>query len=208
MISRTLAVAAATACRRRRRSEGQPGRLAGPVPDAQLATRCRCSDVDRLRGDDARRSGCRWSAAWRRSTSSARRSSPCASTSIRRELASRQIGIDEVATAINTANVEPADRHAVRRPTATSSCRRTGQLIDAAGLPAGGRRLSQRQSRPPRRGRATSTTASRTTSASWFNDTPDDLPRDPAPAGHEHGRSGRRDQGDAARACRRSCRRR
>ena len=160
-----------------------------------------------LRGNGARASGCRWSPAWRRSTSSARRSSRSASTSIRRSSPSRQIGIDQVAQAISAANVN--------RPTGTLYGPSRNFVVAGAG-PADGRgrlpavvvayrngspvRLEEvaqrlRRRREPAQ-RAAGTTA------------PGDLPGDPAAARHQHRGGGGRDQGAAPAAPRRSCRRR
>ena len=94
-------------------------------------------------------------------------------------------------------------------PTATSSSRPSGQLMNADGyrpivvayrngspvrLDEVAQRLRRRRER-----RAT---------PSWYNGTPHDLPRDPAPAGHQHRRGRGPRSRRCCRSCRRSCRRR
>ncbi len=84
----------------------------------------------RVRRDRCSPSACRWSAASRRSTCSARRSTPSASTSIRRQLAARQIGIDEVADAIANANVN-LPTGTLYGPQRNFVVQANGQLMDA-----------------------------------------------------------------------------
>ena len=187
--------------------EGQPGRPAGPVPDAEL------DDAAAVAGRTSTprpcsRSGCRWSAASRRSTSSARRSSRSASTSIRRQLAARQIGIDQVAAGDRERQRQPPDRHALR-PAA--------QLRRADQRPADERRAATGRSSSP------TATAARSGSSevanvydgvenprngSWYNGTPaiylGDRSASPAPT---PSRSSTRSR-SCCRSCRRSCRRR
>ena len=77
------------------------------------------------------------------------------------QLAARQIGIDQVARGDRHRERQPADRHALRPAT---QLRRAGERSadGRAGVPAGGRRVSQRQPGPARARSRTSTTASRT----------------------------------------------
>ena len=129
-------------------------------------------------------------------------------------LASRGIGIDEVADGGPDRQREPADRDALRRATSAFTVQATGQLTRR-------RRTTGRSSSPTATARRCASselgqrrsTASRTTRRRRGTSTAEtlralDRPRDPAPAGHEHGR-GRR--GGRRRCCRRferSCRRR
>ena len=116
------------------------------------------------------------------------------------QLAARQIGIDQVAAGHSRRQRQPADRHALRS---------RAQLRRAGAGSADGRGASTGRSSSP------TATAARCGSsevanvydgvenprnASWFNGTRDHLPGDPAPAGHEHRRGRRRDQGAAAGA--------
>ena len=131
--------------------EGQPGRSVDLLHRPALVDAAARRRSTRSRSPTSR-SASRWSAAWRRSTSSARRSTRCASTSIRGSWPRASIGIDEVATAIQNANVN--------LPTGTIYGERTfvvqtnGQLMRGVGLRADDHRLPQRQSRPARRGGA------------------------------------------------------
>ena len=131
------------------------------------------------------------------------------STSIRTQLAARQIGIDEVAHGDRRRERQPADRHALRP---AADLRRPDQRpADARAERIGRSIVAYRNGSPVRleRGRATSTTASRTTrTASWFNGDARDLPRDPAPAGHQHRRRSSTRSRRCCRSFRSSCRRR
>ena len=88
------------------------------------------------------------------------------------QLAARQIGIDQVASADRRRQRQPPDRHALRP---AAQLRRPDQrpVDERRGLPADRRRLPQRQPGPPRAKSPTSTTASRTRATrSWYNGTP------------------------------------
>ena len=84
--------------------QGQPRRPADPLPRAHLghdaALRAR-----RVRRDRSWRSASPPCRASPRSSSTAPRNTPCASSSTRAQLATRGIGIDEVANAITNSNV-------------------------------------------------------------------------------------------------------
>ena len=122
--------------------EGQPGRPADPLPRADLGRRCRC-----------RRS------TSTRETMMAQRISTVAGVAqvqvfgaqkyaVRvqldpRQLASRGVGIDEVASADPAQQRQPADRH-LYGPYTAFTVQANGQLIDAADYRPIDRRLSQR----------------------------------------------------------------
>ncbi len=105
--SRSRAPAPRRACRRRPPPEGQPGRPAGPLPRPLLARRCRSRTVDE----------------YAETLIAQRLSTICGVAQVQvsgaqkyavrvqldpPQLAARGIGIDEVATSIQRANVEPA----------------------------------------------------------------------------------------------------
>ena len=141
------------------------------------------------------------------STCSARRSSRCASTSIRRSWPRGR-------SASTRSRRRSPPRTSTGRParstarSATSSSQTSGQLMAAEeyrpivvayrnGSPVRLERSRQRLRR--RREPAQRELVQRHA---------DDLPRDLAPAGHQHRPGRRRDQGSCCRNCRRSCRRR
>ncbi len=141
------------------------------APD--LARPCRCSTLDELRRDHDRPAARRPSTASPRCRSSARRNTPCGSSStptpLGRDAASastRYRPRSPPPTPIRPVGV------AQRRPTAAYPARRTGQLGEAPTVPRPDRRLPQRHPGAPRRYRRRGSTASRTTRrASWFNGT-------------------------------------
>ena len=101
----------------------------------------------------------------------ARRSTPCASSSIRSALATRGIGIDEVATAVAHAEREPADRRALRAEHARYTVQANGQL-DERGGSSGDMIVAYRNGAPVRLGdvgQRASTTCRTTRRASWYN---------------------------------------
>ena len=178
--------------------KSQPGRPAGPVPDAELghaaavagriATPRRCW-----------RSGCRWSPASRRSTSSARRSSPCASTSIRRS--SRR------GRSASTRSRRPITGANVNRPTGTLFGPNRNFVVQTSGqlMTAEQYRpivVAYRNGSPVRLEEVAHVYdgVENPRNASWYNGKPAHLPRRPAPARHQHGRGRRSRQGAAARA--------
>ena len=179
--------------------QGQPGRLADPLPRADLARRCRCR---------------RWTSTPR--TMLAQRISTINGVAqvqvygsqkyaVRVQLdpnalAARGIGIDEVAAGGRQRQREPADRHAVRaRPRVHGPGQR----------PAARRRrlppliVAYRNGAPVRLdelGRVIDSVENDKVAA-WYNDTRAIVLGDPAPARHQHRRGGGRDH---ASCCRRS----
>ena len=89
---------------------------------AHLARRCRCGRSTST-PKRASRSASPWSAAWRRCRCSARRSTPCTCRWIRTRWPPRQIGINEVETALEELERQPAHRHDHRAAAARSRCR-------------------------------------------------------------------------------------
>ena len=77
------------------------------------------------------RSASRWSAAWPRSASTARRSIRRARPARPARWPAAQIGIDEVANAIQQGQRQPADRHALRRAAGYHRPSRTASSDDA-----------------------------------------------------------------------------
>ena len=159
MIARARALAAARHAVAAVVPEGQPGRPAGPVPDAQLDDAAAVAGR-RVRRDRARAAALDGQRRRRVNVFGAQKFAVRIDVDPT-QLASRQIGIDQVAQAIADANVN--------RPTGTLYgpqrnfvVQTSGQLMDAEGYRPDRRRLPQRQPGPAQRGRATSTTASRT----------------------------------------------
>ena len=126
--------------------EDQSRRRADPHPGPDIGRRCRSPRST----NTARRrwpSDCRWSAAWPRSWSRGRRSTPCASSSTRRQLASRGLGLEDVNSAISGAERQLRDRHPVGQRQSALTIEATGQLDNAADFRHHDRRLSQRRAR-------------------------------------------------------------
>ena len=107
--------------------EGQSGRSADPVPLAELADAA-ALDGRRVRRDADRAAHLDGQRRRAGATSTARRSTPCACSSIPNLLAARGIGIDEVGAALSQAQRQPARparcgdraRPSPCRPTASS----------------------------------------------------------------------------------------
>ena len=197
MIARTLAIAAARHAVAAVVPQGQPGRRAGPVPDAELDT-LPLSEVDHYAETvlgaaavDGQRRGAGQRLRRAEVRRARRRRSDAARVAPDRHRPGRP--------AITGANAN--------RPTGTlygaaAQLRRAdeGQLMDAAGVPASCRRLSQRQPDPPRRGRERLRRRRERQDGELVQRHARHLPRDSAPAGHEHGGSRRRHPRAAAAA--------
>ena len=95
---------------------------------------------------------------------------------------------------------QPADRDALRPRPHRSSCRPSGQLTERRGYAPVV--VAYRNGSPVRLDEVAHVYdgVENDKTASWFNGIAHDLPRDPAPAGHQHGRGRRRDPGAAAAA--------
>ena len=130
-------------------------------------------------------------AAWRRCRSSARRNTPCASTSIRASCR-RTASASTKWRPPSRRERQPADGHHVRRRQIFTILA-NGQLMRARGVRAADRRLPQRQPGAARRQWRTSTTASRTTSRrSWYKGERAIIAVHPEAAGHQRRRGRRR----------------
>ena len=127
----------------------------------------------------------------RRCRCTARRSTRCGSRWIRKKLASRGIGIDEVAQAIQTPTSIFRPARSTERIRLSPSIA-SGQLMNAAAYRPLVVAYTQRCARAPRGYRHACSTACRTTRPpSWSNGEPRRGAGDPAPARHQH-RRGRR----------------
>ena len=121
-----------------------------------------------------------------------------------RQLAARNLDIDQVATAVS--------RGSVNRPTGTLfgpdrtfAVKADGQLTNAAGVPAARRRLPRRPADPARRGRQRLRRRRERQDGELVQRLAHDLPRRQPAARHQHGRDRRLDSRACCRRSRRSC---
>ena len=102
---------------------------------ALTSTEVPLSTLDEYRRDDDGAAALDGRAAWRRCRCTARRSTPCACSSIRARSRTRSIALEEVAHAIDAAERQPADRRAERAEARRSRCRRTASSTNASAVP-------------------------------------------------------------------------
>ena len=140
--------------------QGQPRRRAHHDAGADLATRCRSRRSKTSPTPSSRRRS-RSSPASVSSPSTAARSPPCASRPTPPQLASYGLSLEDVRTALGTANVDQAKGYA-QRPASGLHHRRQRPAHVQRRLQEHHRRLSQRQSRPPQGRRRRRSTAPKT----------------------------------------------
>ena len=176
----------------------EPGRSAGPLPDAQL------EDDAAVAGRPVRRVGARATAV---DGQRRRRRQRVRRAEVRRPHRRRSDASWRHARSGSTRSRRPSRARTSNRPTGTLYgpqrnfvVQTSGQLMDAEGYRAGRRRLQERQPGPTQRGRKRLRRRREPAQRQLVQRHAGDLPRDRAAAGHEHGRGRRPHQGAAAAA--------